>query len=98
MAEECKCPLCRHGRGEISDEVMAWYLKGKIEFRNTIPSSLLAKIDSTDEAENGFKLNVYDAVHDDEYLADLLGKIEKNGGTVDQALKQPHLFIPKKTP
>ena len=94
MSENCMCPLCRHRRGEITDREMAWYLKGKIEFRNTIPISLMAKIDSEVDTENGFKLHVWDAMHDDEYLADLVKKMEAAGETVDPALRQPHLFIP----
>lgn len=29
--DNCRCPTCRHIKGEISNEEYAWYLKGCIE-------------------------------------------------------------------
>lgn len=94
MSSICNCPLCRHRRGEISDECMAWYIKGKIEVYASIPKSLLKKVDREDEREHVFLMQTWDdEAHDSQYFNELIERIKSAGKPVDPAWLQPERYV-----
>ena len=94
MSSICNCPLCRHRRGEISDECMAWYIKGKIEVYSSIPKSLLKKADREDEREHVFLMQTWDdEAHDPQYFNELIESIKSSGKPVDPAWLQPERYV-----
>ena len=96
---DCTCPTCRHGRGEISDSEYAWYLKGCIETYATVPTKLLAKVDHSDREEHMFYVDVdIESAYAREMLQETIATMEKNGVAVDRALRHPcEYLMPKST-
>jgi hypothetical protein len=99
MGINCTCPLCRHGRGELTDREYAWYLKGCIEILSSIPKSVLAfceRDDATAE-ETRFEDNAYDELHGGSIvLKEMIEKMKKAGIEVDPAFLHPEQFtLPK---
>lgn len=99
MGINCTCPLCRHGRGELTDREYAWYLKGCIEILSSIPKSVFAfceRDDATAE-EARFDDNSYDELHGcNIVLKEMIEKMKKDGIEVDPAFLHPEQFtLPK---
>lgn len=99
MGINCTCPLCRHGRGELTDREYAWYLKGCIEILSSIPNSVFAfceRDDATAE-EARFDDNSYDELHGcNIVLKEMIEKMKKDGIEVDPAFLHPEQFtLPK---
>lgn len=99
MGINCTCPLCRHGRGELTDREYAWYLKGCIEILSSIPKSVLAfceRDDATAE-ESRFEDISYDELSGcNIVLKEMIEKMKKAGIEVDPAFLCPEQYtLPK---
>lgn len=99
MGINCTCPLCRHGRGELTDREYAWYLKGCIEILSSIPKSVFAfceRDDATAE-ESRFDDNSSDELYGcNIVLKEMIEKMKKDGIEVDPAFLHPEQFtLPK---
>ena len=90
MSVNCNCPICRYYRGEITFNEVTWYLKGKIEARN---SDLIIY-----ETKNYAPFNSYrtrlkvDLDFDECALSNLI--YNNKGVKIDFALTHPRRFIP----
>lgn len=99
MGLTCTCPLCRHGRGELTDREYSWYLKGCIEILSSIPKSVHAfceRDDATAE-EARFEDIAYDDLSGSQIvLKNMIEKMKKAGIEVDPAFLHPeHYTLPK---
>lgn len=84
----CNCPFCRHGRGEIGHEAIAWYLKGMIEQAKYFIDKIKFGA-SLDELNQFASLQEYNRDESEVLLFDLM----KNGKVaVDPALLHPYKY------
>lgn len=90
---KCRCPSCRHSRGEITDNEFAWYLKGQIELLHWISKSILAKIGMSVTGERAFDMAIDDARYNEAILRELIRHMEDTGASVDPAFREPEAFI-----
>lgn len=86
---ECKCPSCRHNRGEISDEAYAWYLKGAIEHTANF-IRLVKSAPNLDALKKKVGLNQYDV---DCSVEELDSMVRDEKVPKDPALIHPYHYV-----
>jgi len=89
--KNCRCPICRFCRGEISSNECAWYLKGKIEAYNRV----ISIHNRPPEMKSPFKTlecEVKANMEDDECALSELLNSNKKPKKIDEAWIYPKVF------